>query len=96
MQHGGTLQRSQDHVTDSHPESDKSNIRPQNLLPLIHFNTILPPTPISLKQPLSFRFFKQGFVSTSHIPVCTTRPAPLNLVDFITQSYIYFKSPGLR
>jgi len=50
----------------------------------IHFNIILPSTPMSSEWSLPFRFIDKNIVCISHFPMCATCPSYLILLPLIT------------
>ena len=54
----------------------------------INLNFIFPSTPGSPKWPLSLRFPHQNPVHASPLPIRTTCPTHLNLLDFITRTVL--------
>jgi hypothetical protein len=75
MEPEDSLPCTEDTATFPYPEPEQSNLRPPIMFK-IHVNIILPSTPRTTKQPLSFRFLHQNSVLNSllHYTCHTSRP----------------------
>ena len=83
MEPEGSLPHSKMPATCTYPEPARSSPYPQFLK--IHLNIILPSRLGSPKWSLSFRFPHQNPVHASPLHICSTLPAHLILLDFITR-----------
>ena len=86
MEPEGSLPHSQVPATCPYPEPARSSPCPTSHFLGIHLNIILPPMPGSSKCSLSLRFPHQNPVYASPLPIPTTCPAHLILLDLITRT----------
>jgi hypothetical protein len=84
MEPEGSLIRSQESVTGSHPEPDISSPQFPPYFPRINCNIIFPTTPMSSLWSLPFSFFDQNFERISHLSNSCCMPTHLILPDLIT------------
>jgi len=84
----GSLQHLQVPATCPYPEPARSNPCPTSHFLKIHLYIIRPSTPGSSKWSLSLKFPHQSPLYISHLPICTTCPTHLILLDFITRTIL--------
>jgi hypothetical protein len=79
--HEVSISRSQNPVTERHPEAEESSphlLSHTQSFSTVHFNIILPPTPWSFRCPLSLRFPDQNEVCVSHFHPCVLHVQPIS------------------
>jgi hypothetical protein len=76
MEPEGSIPCQQQPVTELYLHPDESNPRPKLDAPMIHSNTINPPTPMSSEWSPPFRPSNQNFVGIDHLPNARHIPRP--------------------